>query len=84
MIGLTYKLLSEFLLIFKYDGEIKVYWNDKYFQTISESSEIKDLENLPEGLSVEKDFYVQLPGEEEMKFEKALEILNFQESLKIF
>lgn len=83
MIKLTYKLLAEFLRIFQYNGVINVYWNGTILQTISEDSDIKDLKDLPQSCT-EKDFYVEFPGEKEVEFDKALEYINFRESLKIF
>lgn len=73
MVRLTYKLLSEILLIFQHNGEIIVYWNGTRFTTISENDDIEDLKDLPEMISVEEDFYVQFPGEEEIEFDKALQ-----------
>lgn len=83
MVQLTYKLLAEFLLIFKYNGVINVYWDGTCIQTISEDTNIEGLKSLPEDCS-EKDFYVALPGHDEMEYDKALEIINLSESLKMF
>ena len=76
MIRVTFKLLSDILKIFKYQGEILVYWQGTLLETISEDSEISDLKDIPESCSVYKDFYVKFPTLDEVTFGRAMTIVN--------
>lgn len=75
MVRLTFGLLSKILEIFKYGGEILVYWNYSYFKTICEDTDIEDLEDLPADCDV-GDFYVKFPGYDEVDFDKAVNLIK--------
>lgn len=68
---LTFKLLSQILKIFKYSGEIRVYWNNYFIQSITEDSLFSSFDYIPEDCT-EEDLFVSFPGYAEVEWDTAL------------
>ena len=72
---LTFKLLADILKIFEHSGEIRVYWNYCFIQSITEDSRLEAFEELPEDCTME-DLFIEFPGYAEVEFDTALSMIK--------